>query len=420
LVEWDERYNPVRLVGVTLDITGKMRAEEALREAHEELEHRVKERTAELVEANTKLTNEIAYRQETERELRESRERLHMAIESTELGLWELNIQTGDAVHDPRALAMIGFTSEEAPPTLDFWGSRCHSDDLSRIRKAFNDHVKGITPLYQCEYRILAKSDEWKWVASRGKVIELDENGNPLRMAGTILDITDRKESEEQLKANVREKEVLLREIHHRVKNNLQLMGSMLALQADSKNDSSVADILKDGERRIWSMALVHETLYRTDNFGTCVGSEYFESLLDNFQAGNGGFASNILLERELGDLSLGVDSAINCGLIMNELISNSIKHAFPDGSEGTVKVSLRSLAGEQLELVVSDDGVGVPGGFDLENISSFGLDLVNMLVDELSGQISVDTGMGTRFRITFCESSQTDIGCASAASLRS
>ena len=273
------------------------------------------------------------------------------------------------------------------------------------MKKAFNDHVKGISPAYYSEYRVLAKSEEWKWVASRGKVIELDEKGNPLRMAGTILDITDRRESEEQLKANVREKEVLLREIHHRVKNNLQLMGSMLALQADAKSDTSVADILKDNERRIWSMALVHETLYRTENFGTCVGSEYFESLLDNFQAGNGGFASNILLERELGDFSLGIDSAINCGLILNELISNSIKHAFPKGSEGTVKVSIRSLAGEQLELVVSDDGVGVPKGFDLENVSSFGLDLIKMLVDELRGQISVDAGMGTRFRITFSES---------------
>ena len=339
---------------------------------------------------------------ESERELSATQKRLNLAMDAANLAVWEHNLQTQQAVRDPRWARLLGYEPEEIEPTVNGWAELVHPDDYPQAQKALEAHLAGESPIYEHEHRVLHKSGIWQWHLSRAKVFDYDISGRPIWLTGVTFDITDRKLTEERIKAGAREKEILLREIHHRVKNNLQVMGSMLALQCAYKKDVSVAEVLKDAEQRIWSMALVHETLYGSGDVGRTVGPEYFERLLNHFHMSHGGSAWNIRLEKEIEDVSLGLDAAMNCGLIINELISNCVKHAFPEETEGTIKVCLRSVGGEQVELVVSDNGVGMREEGDVESIRSFGLDLVGMLVDGLDGKIENRAKDGTEVRITF------------------
>jgi two-component system cell cycle sensor histidine kinase/response regulator CckA len=174
--------------------------EERLRQANEELENRVRERTAHLLELNQEMLLEIAEREELERSLRNSEQRLELALKGADLGLWDLNVSTGDAVVNQRTAKIIGYEIDEITPHIDFWAALLHPEDRSRAIKAFYAHIDGRTDYYEDEYRIKAKSGQWKWVLARGKVVERGADGKPLRMTGTYLDITSRKETEESLR----------------------------------------------------------------------------------------------------------------------------------------------------------------------------------------------------------------------------
>jgi two-component sensor histidine kinase len=208
--------------------------------------------------------------------------------------------------------------------------------------------------------------------------------------------------AEERIMASLNEKEVLLKEIHHRVKNNLQVMSSLLALQSGYYNDEKVVEACKNSERRVWSMALVHETLYRSDDLAHIDANQYLVKLLEDLMAAYAVDPARVSLLKEIEPLPMKVDSAVDCGLIVNELVSNCLKHAFPDGRDGEIELSLRLIGLDEIELAVKDNGVGLPAGVESGNSRSFGLDLVDMLVDELNGTIEIEREGGTEFRITF------------------
>ena len=229
-----------------------------------------------------------------------------------------------------------------------------------------------------------------------------DDKGNPTGILEVIRDITDRKKAEEQIKASLKEKEVLLREIHHRVKNNLQVVSSLLSLQSNTLTDDNMREVFNESQNRIRSMALVHENLYQGENLANIDFRKYIEALASGLLQSYGGDANKVTLSIIIDDISLGIDIAIPCGLIINELVANSLKHAFPHGRKGEIKIELHSVD-NTFELIVSDNGRGIPENIDFKNTESLGLMLVTILAeDQLDGEITLEREGGTTFHVTW------------------
>lgn len=219
----------------------------------------------------------------------------------------------------------------------------------------------------------------------------------------SILDITDKKRAEERLKASLREKEVLLSEIHHRVKNNLQIMSSLLRLQARQISDPGYKRIFLESQDRVQSMALIHENLYESQDLGNVDFQGYVNRLVNNLFHSYGIDKSAVKYKSEIDSVTIGMDSAVPCGLIINELISNSLKHAFTRSELGEIGVSLNSNGDKRFELTVWDNGIGVGKRFASGKTRTLGFRLVTTLVRQLRGTITLDHCPGTKFIIRFC-----------------
>lgn len=205
---------------------------------------------------------------------------------------------------------------------------------------------------------------------------------------------------------SLKEKELLLQEVHHRVKNNLQVMSSLIKLQSRYIKDEKMLEILKETGGRIQSMAIVHTKIYNSKDYEFIQFGEYARNLIENFQTTYGYKLRNVRFDIDIGDLKLNIDTAIPCGLIINELVSNAVKYAFPDGRAGTITVAVKHLKDNFYNLIVNDDGIGVTEGVDIKKSDSLGIQLVTLLSRQLNGSIEVNTApdKGTRFTITFEE----------------
>ena len=213
-------------------------------------------------------------------------------------------------------------------------------------------------------------------------------------------EVKERTRAEEQITASLHEKEILLREIHHRVKNNLQIISSLLFLQAQGLKDQSSAQTLRESQNRVRSMSLVHEMLYRSTDLSRIGFGEYVRNLV-RYLFGAFGARQELGFEVNVEDVSLDINTAIPCGLIINELVSNALKHAFPGERSGTIRIEVRPLDAERFLLTVSDDGLGFPANVDPSATASLGLQLVNTLVRQLDGTLELDRAPGTRFSLT-------------------
>jgi two-component sensor histidine kinase len=230
-----------------------------------------------------------------------------------------------------------------------------------------------------------------------------DANGNITCWTGVNLDITERKRHEEQMKASVAEKENLLRELSHRTKNNMQVIVGLLNLQATRSNDDRVTNALGEAQNRIHAMALVHEKLYRGGSISSLNIKEYAEGLANNLLKSHQGKKGLVRLVLDLEEIPLPHDMVLPSGLIINELISNSLKHAFPNGKSGSIYLSIK-VNGEKLELRYKDDGPGLPRDFGISRIETLGLKLVRSLaLYQLRGTIELAHHMeGTEFVFRF------------------
>jgi PAS domain S-box-containing protein len=226
-----------------------------------------------------------------------------------------------------------------------------------------------------------------------------EPQGSPVcRVA--LSDITELKEVEKQLRRSLEEKEVLLREVHHRVKNNLNVISSLLNLQASNiQTPEQALAAFRNSSDRIMSMALVHEELYNSRNYARVDMGEYLDKLTRQLLLAYGP-GGGISLSAQAGGISLSVDTSIPCGLILNELITNAFKHAFPKGGPGDIHVLLRTVDDDSFELCVSDNGIGLPEG--CEGRGTLGLTLVRLLTEQLEGTTDISTENGTRYRIRF------------------
>lgn len=231
---------------------------------------------------------------------------------------------------------------------------------------------------------------------------------NPIIVDGVVREvsclahgITDRKRSQRELEASLAEKEVLLKEVHHRVKNNLQVISSITKLQTErAETDPKVLEVLRHSRDRIRSMALIHDSLYQNKQFSHIDLAEYIEGLARNLMLSYS-TSERIRLELDLEAVHLNIDQAMPCGLVLNEIISNALKHGFPDGREGVVSVGLK-LEDERVRITVADDGAGLPQGFVDERDGHLGMELIRLLVGQLDGEVKRGAGIGVSYFITF------------------
>jgi len=231
--------------------------------------------------------------------------------------------------------------------------------------------------------------------------VVLNDHGEPVALVGVARDITERVQAEERIRSSLKEKEVMLKEIHHRVKNNLQVISSLLNLQSAQEQNPAILAALKESQGRVRSMALVHEELYRSNDLADINMDSYVRKLTANLFFAYQSATTRVALDIDVRDVYLPVDTAIPCGLIINELISNSLKYAFKKRQKGLVTVRF-DHDGPAYSLVVSDDGVGLPKDLDIENTESLGLQLVGTLAKQLRGAIDVDRAKGTSFTLEF------------------
>jgi PAS domain S-box-containing protein len=345
----------------------------ALEQANEELELRVEQRTQQLEEAQ-----KIAH-----------------------VGSWELDAVTQKVTWSTEVFRIYGIDPQQPEPTYEqILQVHTHPDDKARVIEHVISAIQQ-GEAYQLDLRIIQASGSPKHVSVKGQPT-FGADGRIVSLFGTILDISDRKQIEEQLRASLHDREILLKEIHHRVKNNLQMVSSLLRLQANSIQDPSILPFFKDSQNRVKAMALIHERLYQSNNLARIHFPEYVRKLVcDVFRSYNPA-SSTIRLYFDIAEVELDVDTVIPCGLIVNELVSNALKYAFPNQMDGEITISFLVLASTQYQLAVRDNGIGLPEEFDFRNTTSLGLQLVCALTQQLQGTIEVDTHQGTAFYVTF------------------
>ncbi len=234
--------------------------------------------------------------------------------------------------------------------------------------------------------------------ASISKVIV---NGRTMYTA-ILRDVTDRIAAEELIRAALREKEALLKEIHHRVKNNLQVVSSLLGLQSRAAVDPDARKMFVESQNRIHSMALLHESLYQSNDLARIDFPDYIRQLASHLFQSYGVPADRIQLRTDLDKLYLNLDAAVPCGLIINELVSNSLKYAFPEGRQGEIRIVLRERLENMSKLVVEDNGIGLSAGIDWMTARSLGLRLVRTLAEQLGATLRLESEAGTKVELTF------------------
>jgi len=381
----------------------RKKAEEALKEAHDSLEEKIRERTAELEAAYLSL-------KESERSLAEAQKMAHV-------GNWERNLITGESHWSEEMHRIFGRNPKKNGISYDGFLSHVHPDDRDYVDKTFEKRLKESPQ--SIDYRIVLANGEERIVHDEMEVI-FNENNAPIRARGIVQDITERKKTEKAL-ANL--ETARQKEIHHRVKNNLQVISSLLDLQAEKFNkkecinDSEVMKAFRESQNRIISIALIHEELYEGAETDKVDFSLYLQKLIENFfktyRLGN----LDISLKTDLKEnVFFDMDTAVPLGMVVNELVTNSFKYAFTNREKGEIQIKLFSEEAKdeadnkyvanrkntRYTLIVSDNGTGIPENVNFENPETLGLQLVNILVDQLEGEVKLKRDKGTEFVIEF------------------
>jgi PAS domain S-box-containing protein len=464
--------------------------------------------------------------QKAEAALAKSEEQLRLTLEFTDIGTWDWNILTGEVIWNHNHYRLFGFEPQTIVPTYQVWRDAVHPDDIEKLEKAVLNSLSEKTSYELCEYRVIHPDGTVHWLTGRGRGIH-NQAGEPIRMLGIIMDISDRKRAEQMLelqavitrniaegicliresdgvivytnpkfdqmfgydsgeligqhiaivnyeteektaiavyqkivagirqygeftyevhnvkkdgtafwcrgtssifrhheygkvfvaiqqditqqkqaddkiRASLQEKEVLLQEIHHRVKNNLGIVSGLLQMQCRRTQDAQATAILRDSQNRIASIALVHEKLYRSEELADIDFAQYIPDLTTHLFDSYNVSSNQIKLIIQVENASLDIETAIPCGLIINELVSNALKYAFPEKLLGKIEVKFYQDMGGELILIVRDNGVGLPAEFDRTKTKTLGLTLVQGLVKQLRGDLDIKSEQGTEFKITF------------------
>ncbi|HSV98493.1 MAG TPA: histidine kinase dimerization/phosphoacceptor domain -containing protein [Spirochaetota bacterium] len=334
-------------------------------------------------------------RANSERKLRESGERYRSLVENINEVIYTLDMEGRLTYISPAAYRLSQFTVDDiiGKEFINY----VHPDDLPGLREMYKRALAG--EIEQYEYRIFDKDGSVRHVRTSSRL--LVEDGKPVGITGLMSDITEKRLNEERLRTSLREKETLLREIHHRVKNNLQVITSFLNLQSREIKDPALLELFRNSERRIRSMALIHEQLYRSDNFSMIDFGKYIENLA-RYLHGIYQIGSRFINWRVNAEsIFLSIDRAIPCGLLLNEVLSNSFKHAFHGRERGEISVEFKRH-NNHYSLAAADDGVGFQDDFTGSAASTLGFQIIISLVDQIGGSMEIRRDNGAGVIITF------------------
>jgi len=394
-----------------------------------------------------RLESEHTAMQQQAEELRASQKLYRLLADNASDVIWLRDLSLQTLYLSPSVLQLRGYTSEEAmaqplsqtlTPASFEKSAQFLLEVLARASQMTVEQLQ--TSSRTLETEVTCKDGATLWAETTMRFL-LDEAGQPYQILGVTRDISKRRQAEldlralnEQLEARVnartaelselnrslvkeieehqlteallhtslREKEVLLKEIHHRVKNNLQIIGSLLSLQARKSQNLQVLQAFQDSQDRVRSIALIHEKLYQSDNLAQIRFAGYLQSLVDSLVKSYRRNASDVQVLYELDDLPLTLESALPCGLIVNELVANSLKYAFPDQRAGVLTIGFRKDGVSRLTLWVADNGIGLPADLDARAANSLGMQLINSLTGQLDGELKIERQNGASFKITF------------------
>jgi PAS domain S-box-containing protein len=348
------------------------------------------------------VQRDISDRKKAAADLRNSEERFRQLAENIQDSFWLISTQLTDILYLSPAYQQIwGRTREELYANGCNWIEWVYPEDQPMLNAVIPRLLDGEST--NTEYRIVLPDGTIRWVCDRAFPI-YDESGKIYRIAGICEDISDRKFSEARIKAALHEKELLLKEIHHRVKNNMQVISSLLQLQAQYIEDEPTLSLFEESQTRIHSMALIHEQLYQSQHLDRIDLPSYVETLIANLYQSFGCCDNSIKFKLNVEPIYLNIETAIPCGLIINELVSNSLKYAFPHSRIGEINIDFHEIDSQQFHLSITDNGVGFPANFDVENTETLGIRLVRMLINQLDGTLTIDSQCGTCYNLVFKE----------------
>ena len=347
---------------------------------------------------------DITSQKQAEAALQESQRFIQKIADTTPAILYVYDFLERKNVYINREFTeLLGYTPEMIQLLgVNFSQSILHPEDLAQIpaRQQRWQTVKD-GDMLQTEYRMRDAKGEWRYLQCQETLFARSDDGLPRQILGAAMDITDRKLTQ-QLQTSLKEKEVLIKEIHHRVKNNLQIVYSLLRLQYRQTKDPQVMGILIESQNRIKSIALIHEKLYRSEDLAKINFAQYIPSLVSHLFSSYKIDSNTITLENSIEPIFLDIDRAIPCGMVVNELVSNALKYAFPHDYEGKININMYANDSSEITLIIKDNGIGIPPDFDLEQSESLGLQLVQDFIAQLEGTIELDRSQGITFRITF------------------
>ena len=351
------------------------------------------------------LILDVSEQYEAEEKLKQRTKLIETIVNNISLGIAVKEIDPGKYFYINKELKDIFGLGEDETPDIEklLAKAKANKKNISSPVKLI-DNFKKAEELIREDLEITTKSGEKKFITAK-KIPLYDQN----LLIFTVQDVTEQLKAEEFLKNSLVEKEILLREIHHRVKNNLQTISSLLDLQAESITEEKILEAFRSSQNRIKSMALIHERLYKAEDLSKIKAEEYIEKLIDYLEDTYTSPTWDIEIITDINKLFLNLDVAIPCGLIINELVSNSIKYAFPDNRKGKIKISLQPDESKNLILTISDNGRGIPLEMLAQDSQTLGLQLVKLLVKQLNGKMEIDGTNGTSIKIIFPKQITTD-----------
>ncbi len=345
------------------------------------------------------VINDINERKMTEEALRESEEKYRTILENIEDGYFETDLEGNFTFVNPAIVKILGYPENEllGMNNLEYMDD----ENARKVFNTFNEVFKNEVPRKGFDWKLRKKDGSSIYVEASFN-LRKDSEGNPIGFRGIVRDITDRKEREEKIKDSLKEKEVLLGEIHHRVKNNLAVISGLLYLQAEKTDTEAGRNLLQQSQGRINSMAIVHELLYENHNFSSIDPGKYIEQLTTHISSNLSVRDKDITTTVHTGDLQIDMNIAIPCALLINELLTNAYKYAFVDRDEGSISVNIYRENGCN-HIEVKDDGVGIPDAYIEGNgDEGLGMSLVRILAQQLQGTLTIENENGSLFNISF------------------